>query len=140
MHPMIRRQQAAQACVDRFLGKPHEWGVRDCIKLSLHVLHKMGHKGVKAPAYRSERGGLRALKKMGHGNLVDAVDGLGLVRIAPAAALPGDLIALKAADGDPFGCALTVALGNGRVLGWVEGDPMCVVQQPREYLCAWRVG
>ena len=58
-------------------------------------------------------------------------------RIPPAAALPGDIIAMAMSDGDPFGCSLTVALDNGRILGFKDG--ICQVLVPLAYVTAWRV-
>lgn len=129
--------EAAQACIDRFVGKPYEPGKRDCAILAAHLLHQYGvpvpvMKGLK---YSSEAGAIRSLKRTGCRDIMQAVDGLGLQRIAPAAALAGDLIGLPC-DG-PWGCALTVAVGNGRVVGFVEG--MGHVFQPKAYVTAWRV-
>lgn len=135
MHILIRRQRAAQACVDAYVGKPPVWGTRDCLRLFRFVAHKMGVKVGKCPRYSTEGGAVRALKRSGFADLMAAVDGQGLARIAPAAALPGDIIALPADD--VFGCALTVALGNGRVLGYFEGG--CQVIEPKAFLTAWRI-
>lgn len=132
--PIIRRQKAAQSCVDRFNGKPYQPGKRDCVVLALHALHGMGVKGLSFGRYGTEAGGIRAMRKAGFQSLAEGVDSV-LSRIPPAAALPGDVIALEA-DG-PFGCALTVAVGNGRVLGFFDGVGSVLV--PLKYVCAWRV-
>lgn len=138
MHPMIRRQQAAQSCVDRFVGKAYAPGTRDCVKLAAHALHKMGVKvgSLKGVRWSTESGGVKALRKAGYKSLVEAVDGLGLVRIAPAAALSGDLLAL-AGEGEGFGAALAVSVGGGRAVGFVNGYGGVI--EPLEFLCAWRV-
>ena len=136
---MIRRVAAAQACIDRFAGKTYDVGKnRDCIKLAGHAMHKLGRRTglTKGLRYSSEAGGLRAMRKLGFQSLMEAVDAAGLERIPPAAALPGDIVALET-DDSAFGCALTVAVGNGRVLGFQDG--VCVVMQPVSYLTAWRV-
>lgn len=135
MHPMIRRQRAAQACVDAYAGKPLDWGKSECLKLFRFALHQQGVKCGKAPTYTTEMGAVRAMKKAGFDTLAEAVDAQGLVRIAPAAALPGDIIALPAEGA--FGCALTVFVGNGRVLAYYDGR--CQVIQPNAYVTAWRV-
>ena len=129
--------EAAQACIDRFVGKPYEPGKRDCAILAAHLLHQYGvpvpvMKGLK---YSSEAGAIRSLKRTGCRDIMQAVDGLGLQRIAPAAALAGDLIGLPC-DG-PWGCALTVAVGNGRVFGFLDG--IAQVQIPSAFTAAWRV-
>ena len=138
MHPMVKRQRAAQACIDRFVGKPYTPGVRDCARLAAHSMHGMGRKVglLKGVKYTSEVGAVKALRKLGFADLIAAVDALGLERIPPAAALPGDLVAMPCAPG-PFGCALMVAVGNGRVLGFSDG--VCAVFQPLEFVTAWRV-
>lgn len=138
MTPMARRLKAAQGCIDRFAGKPYNIGKkRDCLRLLKHNLHLLGRRmgQGKIPDYSSEAGGLRALRKAGFDDLVAAVDSLGLDRIAPLAALPGDIIALPT-DGEGFGCALAVAVGNGRVIGFKDGVGQ--VLQPLAYVAAWR--
>lgn len=139
MHDLIRRQRAVEACVQRFVGKPYKPGVRDCVKLAGHAMHGMGRRVglTKGVRYSSEAGALKALRTLGFKSLMEAVDKTGLPRIAPAAALPGDIIAMEADDGNAFGCALVVYAGNGRVIGFHNG--MGVVVQPANYLAAWRV-
>ncbi len=44
MNPMIRRQQAAQATVDRFLGKPLSYGKDDCARMAVFCLKQLGVK------------------------------------------------------------------------------------------------
>ncbi|QBX38677.1 hypothetical protein E4M02_11180 [Brevundimonas sp. S30B] len=138
---LVRRVAAAQACIDRFAGKPYDCAKsRDCIRLAGHALHKLGKRVslTKGLRYSSEAGGVRAMRKLGFSNLLEAVDAaLGEEnRIAPAAALPGDIIALPTEGDNPFGCALAVAVGNGRVIGFQNGHG--VVVQPLQYLAAWR--
>lgn len=137
MHPMIRRQQAVEACRVRFEGKAYEPGSRDCAKLAAHAMHKQGRKVglLKSVRYSSERGALKALRSMGFETLMDAVDALGLERIPPASAWPGDLVAVPGEGA--FGCALMVRADNGRVFGFAEG--VAGFWQPLEYVCAWRV-
>lgn len=137
IHPMIRRQLAAQSCVDRFFGRPYQPGKRDCVVLALHALSEMGVEGFDVGRYGTERGAVRAMRRAGFKSLIEGVDSV-LPRIAPASALPGDIIALEAEAGSPFGCALTVAVGNGRVFGFFEG--VGGVVQPIKFVSAWRVG
>lgn len=140
MHPLIRRQQAVEACVQRFVGKPYEPGVRDCVKLASHVMHKMGRRVglTKSVRYTSERGALKALKALGFKDLMEAVDATGMARIAPAMALPGDIVALPA-DG-LFGCALAVTAGNSLVLGFLDDQAGCVrIRLDMPPIAAWRV-
>jgi len=136
---MIRRVAAAQACIDRFAGKPYAPGTRDCVKLAGHAMHKLGRKVglTKGLRYASEAKGAAVMRKLGFKNLLEAVDAAGLERIAPAAALPGDIVALETEADSAFGCALTVSIGNGRVVGFLNG--VGAVLQPSSYLTAWRV-
>jgi hypothetical protein len=129
--------QAAQACLDRFGGKTYEPGKRDCAILAAHLLHQYGVSVpvMKGMRYSTEAGAIKALKRTGCRDIIAVVDALGLQRIAPAAARTGDLVGLPC-DG-PWGCALTVAVGNGRLLGFFEG--VCHVFQPQTYVAAWRV-
>ena len=139
MIEMVRRRQAAQAVVDRFLGQPLCFGKSDCIRLGAKALRGMGRPSplAKAGSYASALGAARALKRAGFEDLVAAVDSLGLERIAPAAALPADLVMLPAPA--PFLGALTMAVGNGRVLGWHEDVETAEILQPLEYVAAWRL-
>lgn len=137
VHPMIRRQQAVEACRARFDGKAYEPGSRDCAKLAAHALHKQGRRVglLKGVRYHSELGALKVLRKLGFSSLMDAVDALGLERIPPAAARPGDLIAVPGEGA--FGCALMVQADNGRVFGFSNG--VAGFWQPLQFVCAWRV-
>lgn len=137
------RVLAVEACRDRFVGKTYEpRSNRDCIKLAAHAAHKMGRRIslTKGLRYSSEAGGLRVMRKLGFKTLLEAVDATGLKRIPAAAALPGDIIALKTEDENAFGCALTVAFGNGRVIGFVNGyGHVMRVDTDDAYLAAWRL-
>jgi hypothetical protein len=139
MNPMIRRQQAAQMTIDRFHGKPLSYGKDDCARMTVFCLKKLGLKVslLKAGAYKSHLGSVRALKRLGFANISEAVDALGLPRIAPAMCLPGDIMALPSEEGDEL--ALAVAVGNGRVLAfWAGSGSVCTVVQPLKFTYAWR--
>lgn len=145
IQPTTRRQRAADACRLRFEGKPYKPGTRDCPLLALHALRKVGvsvpwAKGLK---WKTEAEGLRALKALGFKNLIEAVDSLGLPRIAPAKALAGDLIALPTSH--QLG-ALAVSMGNGNLLAFTDHSPNAeVLVGVTEFVkddlgpCAWRV-
>jgi hypothetical protein len=139
MTVLLRRQQAAQAAVDRFKGQPLAYGKNDCVRLAAFVLRKMGRRPqlAKAGSYSTALGAARALQRAGFEDLATAVDALGLPRIAPAAAWVADLVLLPAEG--PFGGALSVAVGNGRVLGYHEDVDGADILQPVQYLAAWRV-
>jgi hypothetical protein len=135
MHPMIRRQQAVEKTLARFNDKPLTYGRDDCARMVAFCLKKMGLKASLLPggSYSSKLGAAKALKRLGHDGLPEAVDALGLPRIAPAAALPGDIIALPA---EAFGGALMIVVGNGRAFGFFDGRFQ--VGQPHLIDTAWR--
>jgi hypothetical protein len=139
VNDLPRRAAAAQAAVKRFKGVPLAYGKNDCVRMAAFVLRRMGHRPQlgKAGSYRSAPGAVRALRRAGHETLAGALDGLGLVRIAPAAALPGDIVMLPAEG--PFDGSLNIHVGNGRVLGYHEDAVGADILQPVRYLAAWRV-
>ncbi|MFZ3484216.1 DUF6950 family protein [Sphingomonas sp. 3-13AW] len=138
MTELLRRQRAAQATLDRFKGQPLIYGKNDCVRLAAFLLRKMGHRPqlARAGSYKTALGAARALQRSGFEDLAAAVDALGLPRIAPAAAWVADLVLLPAAG--PFGGALTVAVGNGRLIGYHEAIEGADILQPVEMLTAWR--
>ena len=139
MHPLILRQRAAQATVDRFQGKPLQLGKNDCVRMTVFCLKKLGVKFslLKIGPYKTEMGAAKALKDLGFDNLTAAVDALGLPRIAPSMCLAGDIMALPADHNGNVG--LAVSVGNGRALAFWEGaGGICTVVQPVQYSRAWR--
>jgi uncharacterized protein (AIM24 family) len=134
---MLKRAAAVQACMDRFAGKPYAAGTRDCAKLAAHALHRMGRscRLLTDARHTTETGALKYVRRKGFDDLVALMDATGLPRIAPAAALPGDVVGLE--SGDAFGCSLSVALGDGRVLGFRDG--VCQPLEPHAFVAAWRV-
>lgn len=143
-HPMLKRTQAVDACSKRFLNAPLKWGSTDCVKLAALAMRKQGHtvtplKGVR---YRSKTSALKAFKASGFDSLVAGVDATGLTRIAPAMTLPGDLIALRTPDDDPFGASVGVVhTGAARRLITLDGEGTFRVTVPDlDYVvAAWRV-
>ena len=135
---MLRRQVAAQATFARFHGRDFEWGRADCARMVAFHLRQLGLRPqlAKAGTYRSALTARRALARTGHASLASAIDAIGLLRIAPAAALIGDILALP---GDDAMTGLTVALGNGRVLGWHQDAAAADVLQPTAFEAAWTI-
>ena len=116
-HALIRRRDAAQATLDAWSKRPWRMGSADCVRMTAAHLRLLGHE-VRLPpegSYRSAKSALAALADRGFVSLGDALDGHGLERISPAAAIVGDIVLMPAEH--ELG-ALTVALGNGRVVGW----------------------
>lgn len=138
MSDLIARQQIATAAIQRFRHVPFAWGKNDCVRLAAFVLRQRGHRPQlgKAGTYASERTALRALKRAGFSDLAEALDALGLMRIAPAAALPCDVVMIPG-EGS-FGGALQIAVGNGRTLGYHQDVAGADILQPLEYIAAWR--
>lgn len=134
--PLILRRDAAAATKARFDGRTFKWSSNDCVRMAAFHLRKLGYKPVmpKAGTYHTPLGAMKALRAAGFERLEDALAATGLTPIAPAQALVGDIVALPG-EGDLWP-ALTVALGNGRVLGFMEGR--CGVLQPALHMGAWR--
>lgn len=141
MHIMLKRAAAVQACMDRFAFKSVEPGVRDCGKLAAHDLHKMGRKAKLLNGWKGQTwpSAIRYIRRQGFADLLELVDAMGLERIAPAAALPADLIAMPTDEENGFGCSLAVALDNGRVLALNPATGLIEPMIPRMFVCAWRV-
>lgn len=137
-HPLTFRRDVTQATLDRFKDQPFQFGKRDCVRMCAFHLRAMGYRPhlAKAGSYSTYLGARRALRAAGFYTLGGAVDGIGLTRIAPAAALPGDLIELPSED--DIG-ALGIAAGNGRLLGYHPDAAGAVIVQPTEFVAAWRV-
>jgi hypothetical protein len=141
MHPMMKRQAATQACMDRFAYKAVEPGKRDCGKLAAHAMGKMGRsaKLLNGTRHKTFAGALKYIRRLGFKDLIALMDATGLDRVPPAAALPGDIIAMPSEGGDGFGCSLAVALDNGRVLGLNPASGLIEPMIPHLFICAWRV-
>jgi hypothetical protein len=137
-HIMTRRVAAAQATLDHFEGKPFAWGSCDCSRIIAWHLRKLGHKpGVaRFGNYRTALGARAALTRGGFASLADVIDAIGLPRIAPAAALVGDIV--QGESGDPFG-AMGIYLGNGAMLGFHEDAPGATKLRRIALSTAWSV-
>lgn len=144
MIELIRRRDAAQAAVDRFIGKPLAWGRADCIRLGAFVCRRMGRPVslAKAGEYSSLLGAKRALLRTGFATVEAAIDAQGLRRIAPASALTADLVALPGNDDGLL--SLNIAIGNGRLFGVLPGTrvfgPMQPTAEGLKHAIAWSVG
>lgn len=138
---LLQRHAVTAETLKRWQGRAFAWGTADCARLVLCHLKRCGARPVlgKAGTWRSAVGAARALERAGFARLADALDAVPLARIAPAAAMQGDIVALPSEDRFD---ALGIVLGNGRVLSWIEGgeDHGCTVLQPlAPPLVAWRV-
>jgi hypothetical protein len=85
----------------------------------------MGHRPPPLPRIRSLAGARRALAERGWTDVTDMLDAQpGLLRIAPAEMLPGDIAALASEDG--IG-AIFLCAGPHKLIGWREDAPAMVV-------------
>lgn len=143
-HHLIVRRDAAQATLDAYMEKPFGWGDGDCGQMALRHLEQFPKlaKAIRAVraklgVYNTAIGARRAISRLGFTSLAEQLDALpGVERIAPAFAWTGDIIA-----GPSVGAmdALTVYLGNGVVVGFVEEAPHGTHFRLLNPVTAWRV-
>lgn len=132
---LVERQAVTQATLDRFAGKPFEWGSIDCGQMVIWHLKAMGWKITVGPTWKTPIALKRFLNRRG-GSGASCIDGWGVPRIPPASAIIGDIIEMEGEP--PFG-AFGVSLGNGRVLAFSEDVEGTAVLQPIiPPLAAWR--
>lgn len=138
-HELIARRDATQATLDLFLGKPFAFGTHDCGQMLRRHLQHMGHRVPIAGvgSYRSILGAKRALRRLGHASLAEALSAR-FLEIAPAAALIGDVVAMESSNELD---ALGLALGNAAVLSFAETDAggLAMTFKPMKMLRGWRV-
>lgn len=117
------RQEVTQATLNYFQDKPFELGKVDCAKVAVFHLKKLGVKipVAKVGAYSTPAGARAALKRAFGVNTLTEVADKYLERIAPAAALVGDLIEFRGVE-SPIG-ALGIYVGNDAVLCFHEEQP-----------------
>lgn len=135
---LVRRRDAAQAILDRALGRPHKWSTLDCGKMAGLHLRKLGHtlELPKVGAYSTPAGAVKWLRTRGFESLEQRLDALGLPRIAPAHALVGDILALESIDAL---AALVIVLGQGQYLGFHEDSDVAVIIKPTAFAGCWSV-
>lgn len=140
---MHERREAVDRVIAKYDGMDLVWGKCDCIRIAVSNMREQGRRATmaKAGSYSTPAGAARALRRMGHTTLPEALEAQGFERIPPASAWLGDIIGLEAEDG---WVSLFVACSGGRGFGFVT-DPAT----GREYaavaallatpLYAWRV-
>jgi hypothetical protein len=129
VNPLVKRQRAIAATMERFRGKPFAFGSVDCAKVVAFHLKQLGHKVrlSKAGQYRTLLGAQAALRRLGYDTLSDAMDGHGFARVAPAAALLGDIISYP--TDHPIG-ALGIVINGGNSLCFHADHELLVVLAP----------
>lgn len=119
MSVMLTRRDATAATLAKYRARPFDWARRStCIHMARFQLTGMGHRLPPLPPFRSMLGAKRALAARGAESVAELLDGLGLMRIAPAAMMLGDLAAVPGEGGMD---ALFVNIGGGELVGWVDG-------------------
>lgn len=143
---LIPRNTATQATIDRFVNQPFVWGVADCAQLVAFHLQQLGHPDPlkKVTGYSTRRTALRAMRKAGIKDMASQLEALGFVPIAPAAALPGDIIGIQTEETDAAAgwISLGVNIGADRILGFApapEGREVCSWAPVSVCTHAWRV-
>lgn len=137
MKPLVRRQKAVEATMERFRGKAFAFGSVDCAKVTAFHLKQLGHKVrlSKAGQYKTLIGAQAALRRLGYETLPEAMDGHGFERIPPARALLGDIVSFPCEH--PIG-ALGIVIGNGNMLAFHELHDQPVVMTMSQIDHAWR--
>lgn len=134
--PIEKRHKATMATVAKFQSRKFKLGRIDCAQMVAYHARRLGWtiSVAKAGSYKDIRSAKAVLKKLGWANLLEAMDGCGIPRKAPAAALIGDVVAIQ---GDhPLG-TLGINIGNGRIICFHEDHPGTVVFEPAMPLAAW---
>lgn len=140
MSDLIRRSKALAAAQRKYGKRAFSWrNAVTCVHLARSHLVKMGHRPQPMPRVRSLVGARRALDERGWRDVADMLDAqAGLMRIAPAMMLPGDIAMLESEDG--IG-AIFLCAGPHKLIGWREDAPAMVVLDMSfdQIAGAWRV-
>lgn len=132
------RAHATTATEAKFRDKPFDWTKQaTCIHLMRFHASQMGHDLQIVPRFRSPLGAKKALKAMGHDDLIGLMDSL-FPAIPPAFARTGDIVA---AEGCDMFHGLMVRGGNTMFLGWHEAAVGCTIidVDMRQLVGAWRL-
>lgn len=131
----------------KFRHRAWDWktGVT-CVHMLRFHLWKMGHRPEPMPRIRSMVAAKRGLAERGCRDVSDLLDAQpGLVRIAPAQMLLGDLATVPGEDGPGGLGAIFICDGSQKLMGWHAGGPelgltgICNVIIPFDQLDgAWR--
>jgi hypothetical protein len=133
---LLKRQEALQATMDKFRGRPFDWETgATCIHMLRFHAKRLGHKLPAIPKLTGPLVAARELKKHGWNNVTEMLDEL-FEPIPVAAMLPGDISILP---GDSGLEGVVLSLGE-KVIGWHEESEGMVIMQPIGLLeKAWRV-
>lgn len=134
---LIERRDATLRTMERFVGPAFDWGKYDCGKMLIAHLREMGHRPrIGAGGTWKTPLGLKRFLASHGGSGAACLDGWGLMRIAPAMAIVGDILEMPGEP--PFG-AFGICVGNARVMAYHEDTEGAAIIQPTDYVAAWRV-
>ncbi|PZO70804.1 MAG: hypothetical protein DI640_14730 [Sphingomonas taxi] len=134
---LVDRRDVTQATMRHFAAKPFDWAkAATCAHMVRQHVAAMGHKVPPMTRFGSALTAREVLRSRGWDNLAAMMDAT-LPAILPVEAIIGDVVELPS-DSDAFG-ALCIAVGNGRVMGYFEGQEGLSVMQPLSSpVAAWR--
>lgn len=134
---LFERRDVTQATIDHFLPKPFSWvKAATCLHMIRRHVRAMGKPVPTMPRFRSALSARAAMQARGWSSLAEVMDAV-LPRITPAEVIIGDVVELPSSS-DVFG-ALCIAVGNGRVMGYFEGEAGLAILQPiAAPIAAWR--
>lgn len=135
---LIRRQQAVAFILKKYKSASCDFVRADCVRMLRTLLVKLGYSRLpRLPRYDTLAGAVRALRERGWNSTPELIDEiLPGRRIAPAEMWLGDVAV--APDESGLG-AIWVAIGGGRMLGWIDGSDKAAVIEPLTIEAAWRV-
>jgi len=133
---LTERRDVTLATLNHFLPKPFAWAkASTCVHMVRRHVRAMGKPVPPMPRFRSPLSARAAMQARGWASLADMMDAV-LPRITPAEAIVGDVVELP---GDGVFGALCIVVGNGRVMGYFEGEEGLAVMQPiAAPIAAWR--
>lgn len=141
---LIERVERTQKTIDLWLNRTFQWGTADCGQMAGSHLDACGVTTPLAQAgnYKTEIGARRVMRRLGATSMEDFLDNLGLDRIAPASALPGDIVGFPGGEEGNEWTALGVHVGDDRIIGFAaaQGEEAIVRVGPISVATmAWRV-
>lgn len=95
MNFFVKKVELLTAFREKWLNAPLEWGVSDCLIMTLDWLKALGVLVPEIPTYNDERSAKEAMESMGFKSLTKAIKSLGLKSITVGQAFIGDIVELK---------------------------------------------
>lgn len=141
---LYQKVEATELTFQKYHRQPFQYGTCDCATLASDHLINLGFASriTEAGKWKTERGALRACRRLGHSDLTGVIDEYGFERIAPASATVGDIVGLPGGTDQHEWTALGVCTGEGRVIAFVPdeaGGATCEFGPVGFCTVAWRV-